>query len=156
MKAVTLIILLLSILYGCSNESERLKLLEERPFFISKISWDTNHMETFGDGEIIYFASDFQLKVFCNSFLHNLDSLSWGEPGIILKTGTWKINEDKIICNYKTIYRTFRIEPTEKNVIDTFYFLNKSLRNKYDTFSSDVLMTKEVFKFIKQDWSKIH
>lgn len=156
MKATALFFLLLSILSGCSNKSERLKFLEQQSFFVSKISWDTNHMETYGSGKIIYFASDSKLKIFCNSFLRNLDSLSWGEPGIILKTGTWKMDGDKIICIYKTTYRTFKMYPPDITVKDTFYFLNGSVRNRSDTFSSNVLLTKEIVEVIKQDWSKIN
>lgn len=150
------ILFVLSFLYllSCSDRSKRVKFINETQVFVSEISWDTTRMETFGSGEILFFNPNHEVKIFCNAFLKNRDSLSWGEPGIILKIGKWHIENDKVICEIRTIYRTFKVNNTLTTDIDTFYFENELLKNKTMHYSTNPLMTKELTSFMRMDWGK--
>lgn len=144
----------LLLLLGCSNKTEELRYLNETQVFVSNISWDTSKMETFGSGEIIFLNPNHEVKIFCNSFLKNKDSLAWGEPGIILKIGKWTLDSEKVICKTQTIHRTFKIDGNAHFDTDTLYFENKLLKNKTMTYKPNVLLTNDLFQFIRMDWSK--
>lgn len=147
-------LLLLIILSSCSNKTEESKYLQETQVFVSKISWDTNKMETFGSGQIFFFNPNHEVKIFSNSFLKNKDSLAWGEPGIILKIGKWKLESEKVICKTQIIHRTFKIDRKEQIEVDTFYFENRLLKDKTMIYKPNPLITKELSQFIRMDWEK--
>lgn len=149
-----LFLLALLFLTGCSNKIEELKYLNETQFFVSNISWDTSKMDTFGSGEIIFLNPNHDVKIFCNSFLKNQDSIAWGEPGIILKTGKWTLDAEKVICKIETIHRTFKVDRIAPIYTDTFYLEDKLLKNKTMAYKPNPLMTRELSQFMRMDWGK--
>ena len=155
MKKLTLVLLTLVLFTRCNHENLLTAELTRSPFYCTKISWDTNDMLTYGSGEIIYFDKKGNLKIFSNSFLKNKDSLTWGEPGIILKEGRWIIDKDLIICIYRTLYRTFKVTPEVGVVRDTIYFTNNGLRRSNMILDSKLIISKEIINFIHEDWTKL-
>ena len=154
-KILFTIILTAIIISSCRRESPIEDIISKKQFFTSSISWDNSNMNTYGSGEIRYFGKKNTLKIFCNSFLRNQDSLTWGEPGIILKQGTWKIIDNVIACEYKTTYRTFKINKAEKNQKDTLKVEKATLYNKNLRLKSNVLISNEIVAFFKLNWSKM-
>lgn len=148
-------ILIVIIISSCRRESPIEVLISKHQYFTSSISWDISNMNTYGSGEIRYFGKKNTLKIFCNSFLRNKDSLTWGEPGIILKQGTWKIINNDIVCEYITTYRTFKTTIAEKSQKDTLKIEKTTLYNKNSKLKSDVLISNEIVNFFSLDWSKI-
>ena len=143
-------------MFSCKTKTEQTNFFTENTFYVSTISWDISNLATFGSGEIRYFGNSDTLKIFCNSFLKNKDSITWGEPGIILKSGRWKKENNTIICEYSTIYRTFML-PNDKETIDRDSLIidKTSLKNNKLIFNSNQNISKELEIFIKQNWSKL-
>jgi len=156
MKKISFIIsLILIVTSSCYRESSIDYFIKNKQYFTSAISWDTANMGTYGSGEIRFFGKNDSLKIFSNSFLRNHDSLTWGEPGIVLKQGTWKITKNIIVCNFITTFRTFKIRREEIMQIDTLKLVNDNLINNNLKLSSDVLLSKEIINFFQNDWSRI-
>jgi hypothetical protein len=154
-KTLFITILIVMVIGSCQRESPIEDLISKHQYFSSSISWDISNMNTYGSGEIRYFGKKNKLKIFCNSFLRNQDSLTWGEPGIILKQGTWKIIDNYIVCEYRTTYRTFKMNLAEKLQKDTLKLEKATLYNKNSKLKSDVLISNEIVNFFNLDWSKI-
>ena len=119
---------------------------------------DKNSYAIMGSGKIFYLDTNNILKTFSNTFYKTNDSISWGEPGVILTYGKWRRKDKIIIAEHRLIERTFSLtgEVMAKTSIDTFKFNSDTLiANNNEKFIPIGPLTAELKTFLNSDWSKI-
>lgn len=153
------LLLMIFLITSCNQSTNTFlaKSLTLSKFWISKdIKFNSSHSNPFGEGTIYYFSSDNTFKTFSNDFAHKGDSITWGEPGIILRKGTWTIQNKSIILKHNLVFKTFLlpIDDTINIKIDTIIIKDKIMIDNHEKqFIPVNLITKELQKFISSEWS---
>lgn len=123
---------------------------------IDTLRLDTTFMSVHAQGTILSFDTSGIFKSFANDFYINNDSLNWGEPGIELNYGYWRIAGDRIIVDKQLVERTF-LMPGQKlgmKQVDTFHFVNDTLVvNSKTKYTAVTLLSTEIRDFLNRDWS---
>ena len=161
MRPITLLIIIL--LISCSDSSVDISRKITNTLWVNQdlkfdtLRLDTTSMIVHGSGTIIFFDTASIFKSFSNDFYSNNDSLVWGEPGIVMDYGNWKIDRNKLVVSKQLIERTFSIpnQKTSTVQLDTFHIIRDTLIMKDGArFIPVKLISKELRELLNRDWSK--
>ena len=118
---------------------------------------DSLVMSIHGSGIILSFDTAGIFKSFSNEFYKGNDTLFWGEPGIEMYYGNWRIEGDILIVNKELTERTILLSTQSIGMkqADTFRIIEDILVRKdgkqYRPFN---LVSKEIRDWLNRDWSR--
>lgn len=148
-----LLSLVLFSLIGCSPISETQPQFQNIVWVNSDLKFDTiyapdrSSYSIYGSGTLLYLGSNHTFKSFSNMFINANDSIAWGEPGVVISKGHWKVSEATIVTEARIATRTFSpvINLNNKTVINSYEVSGDTLiQNDKTRFIPAKLLTQEL------------